>query len=87
MEAFVRSGARQALARRIQFSRRTKWKDVIPQAQGVADLINATNDGAAALALEKMSGTQNQLLADLAAKFGSLLFRGGGNRFCRSGSG
>jgi tRNA modification GTPase len=38
----------------------------LTQAEAVADLIAASNDGAVTLALEKMSGTQNKLVAALA---------------------
>src|SRR6185312_2924647 len=41
-------------------------KLTVPQAQAVSDLIGAANENAVALALEKLSGTQNRLIAETA---------------------
>lgn len=48
----------------------------VSQAQAVADLIGASNDGAVALALEKMSGTQNRLLQEIAVQLRQLAMLG-----------
>ncbi|MCM2324179.1 MAG: tRNA uridine-5-carboxymethylaminomethyl(34) synthesis GTPase MnmE [Oligoflexia bacterium] len=60
-------GVRQALPGEFSFRAVCNGKMSLSQAEAVADLISASNGGAVQLALEKMSGTQNQLLAGIAA--------------------
>jgi tRNA modification GTPase len=67
METLGHFGVRQALPGEFSFRAVRNGKMNLVQAQAVADLISASNDGAISLALEKMSGTQTQLLTDLAS--------------------
>ena len=67
MEALHAHGARQALPGEFSFRAVRNGKMDLSQAQAVADLIAASNDGAISLALEKMSGTQNNLIRSLAS--------------------
>jgi tRNA modification GTPase len=66
MEALLALGVRQALPGEFSFRAVRNGKLTITQAQAVADLLGADNDGAVGLALEKLSGTQHELLAALA---------------------
>jgi tRNA modification GTPase len=66
LEALARIGVRQALPGEFSFRAVRNGKMSISQAQGVSDLIQSSNDDAATLALEKLSGTQNLLLSGLA---------------------
>lgn len=66
METLQAHGVRQALAGEFSFRAVRNGKMTVSQAQAVADLISASNDGAIGLALEKMSGTQSQLVSGLA---------------------
>lgn len=59
-------GARQALPGEFSFRAVRNGKLSITEAQGVADLISATNGPAVELALEKMSGNQGRLLGAVA---------------------
>lgn len=66
MEIISENGVRQALPGEFSFRAVRNGKLSVTQAQAVADLITAANENAVALALEKMGGSQNQLLSDLA---------------------
>jgi tRNA modification GTPase len=65
METLKSCGVRQALPGEFSFRAVKNGKMSLFQAQAVADLIGASNDGALSLALEKMSGSQNNLLDEL----------------------
>ncbi|MEO5971037.1 MAG: tRNA uridine-5-carboxymethylaminomethyl(34) synthesis GTPase MnmE [Bdellovibrionia bacterium] len=65
METLQTWGVRQALPGEFSFRAVKNGKMSLFQAQAVADLIEASNDGAVSLALEKMSGSQNSLLDEL----------------------
>ena len=62
MERPLGLGARQALPGEFSFRAVRNGKMALSQAQAVADLIAASNDGAITLALEKLSGSQNRLI-------------------------
>jgi tRNA modification GTPase len=66
LEALAAAGARPALPGEFSFRAVRNGKLSLPQAQAVADLIAASNEGALSLALEKLSGTQNRLLQAIA---------------------
>lgn len=66
LEELLRLGVRQALPGEFSFRAVRNGKMSLFQAQAVADLISSSNENAVSLALEKMSGSQNQFLADLA---------------------
>jgi tRNA modification GTPase len=66
IETLHAHGVRQALPGEFSFRAVRNGKMTVSQAQAVADLIAASNDGAISLALEKMSGTQSQLIDGLA---------------------
>jgi len=65
METLQACGVRQALPGEFSFRAVKNGKMSLFQAQAVADLISASNDGAVSLALEKMSGSQNGFLEEL----------------------
>jgi tRNA modification GTPase len=65
-------GSRQALAGEFSFRAVRNGKTSITAAQAVAELIAATNDGAAKLALEKMEGSQARLITELAERLRKL---------------
>lgn len=67
MEALERLGIRQALPGEFSFRAVRNGKMTLSQASAVADLIAASNENAVSLALEKMSGSQNQLVSGLAS--------------------
>lgn len=66
IEELAKHGVRQALPGEFSFRAVRNGKMSLNQAQAISDLIGSTNDGAASLALEKLSGTQNRLLSTLA---------------------
>ena len=66
METLIAMGIRQALPGEFSFRAVRNAKMTLSQAQATADLIGASNEGAATLALEKMSGTQGRLLTSIA---------------------
>lgn len=66
LETLVSGGVRQALPGEFSFRAVRTGKISITQAQAIADLIAAANDGAVSLALEKLSGSQGKLIRDLA---------------------
>lgn len=66
LEALENFGSRQALPGEFSFRAVRNGKVSITEAQAVADLISAKNAGAAALALEKMEGSQAKLITELA---------------------
>jgi tRNA modification GTPase len=75
LKALVDSGARQALPGEFSFRAVRNGKMNLTQARAVADLISATNSGAASNALEKMSGAESRILqkvADELRQVGSL---------------
>lgn len=76
MECLRGVGVRQALPGEFSFRAVRNGKLSVSQAQAVADLIAATNDGAIGLALEKLSGTQNRLLGALATQLRHLAMLG-----------
>lgn len=61
-----RLGVRQALPGEFSFRAVRNGKMSLSQAQAVADLISSSNRTAAELALEKLSGTQNRLVQEIA---------------------
>jgi tRNA modification GTPase len=65
IEELAKHGIRQALPGEFSFRAVRNGKMSLNQAQAISDLIESTNDGAASLALEKLSGTQNRLLSVL----------------------
>lgn len=76
MAVLATLGARQALPGEFSFRSVRNGKMSLSQAQAVSELITAANDGAIQLALEKMSGTQNRLIQDLAARLRQLAMLG-----------
>jgi len=66
LEVLADQGVRQALPGEFSFRAVRNGKMTLAQAQAVADLINAANDGAVTLAIEKMGGSQNRLISLLA---------------------
>lgn len=73
LEALCALGARQALPGEFSFRAIRNGKLTLTQAQAVTDLIAASNDGAARLALEKLSGSQHRLIANLAEQLRTTL--------------
>lgn len=65
-------GSRQALPGEFSFRAVRNGKTSITAAQAVAELIAATNEGAAKLALEKMEGSQARLVTELAERLRKL---------------
>lgn len=76
IESLLAFGARQAQAGEFSFRAVRNGKMNITQAQAVADLIAAENESAASLALEKMAGSQNDLLAKLSTDLRQLAMLG-----------
>ena len=72
MEVLLGLGARQALPGEFSFRAVRHGKSTLGQAQAIADLIASSNQNAVSLALEKMSGAQNQMLTELAEKMRAL---------------
>jgi tRNA modification GTPase len=66
LDVLARQGVRQALPGEFSFRAVRNGKMTLSQATAVADLIAASNQGAVSLALEKLSGSQNRLISDLA---------------------
>ncbi len=66
LEALREQGIRQALPGEFSFRAVRNGKMSVSQAEAVADLISASNESAADLALEKMAGSQGVLLGQLA---------------------
>ena len=66
IESLCQLGVRQALPGEFSFRAVKNGKMTLFQAEAIADLISASNDGAVSLALEKMSGAQNQFLNSIA---------------------
>ncbi len=67
LETLNTLGSRQALPGEFSFRAVRNGKMTLFQAQAVVDLITASNETAVTLALEKLSGTQNEQLEKLAA--------------------
>lgn len=67
MEILQRLGVAQALPGEFSFRAVRNGKMSITQAQAISDLIAAQNDRAVAVALDNLSGVQNELLASIAA--------------------
>jgi tRNA modification GTPase len=76
MEIFSENGIRQALPGEFSFRAVRNGKMTVSQAQAVADLISAANDGAVSLALEKMGGSQNRLVQQTADSLRNLAVLG-----------
>jgi tRNA modification GTPase len=72
LETLISLGLRQALPGEFSFRSVRNGKLDLFQAQAVADLIAASNDGAISLALEKLSGIQSKILGDLRSELRSL---------------
>jgi tRNA modification GTPase len=66
MNTLMEAGIRQALPGEFSFRAVRNGKLSLSQAEAIADLINASNESAASLALEKLSGAQNQWIAQIA---------------------
>lgn len=66
LETLEELGSRQALPGEFSFRAVRNGKMALAEAEAVADLIAAKNHGAAALALEKMEGSQSNLVRELA---------------------
>jgi tRNA modification GTPase len=66
MTSLMDAGIRQALPGEFSFRAVRNGKFSLSQAEAIADLINANNESAASLALEKLSGTQNQWILQIA---------------------
>lgn len=66
LEDLAKLGVRQALAGEFSFRAVRNGKMTLSQAEAVADLIASSNETAAALALDKLSGLQNRQLGGLA---------------------
>jgi tRNA modification GTPase len=76
LEELLAGGTRQALPGEFSFRAIRSGKLTLSQAEATADLIAATNDGALALALEKMSGSQNRLVTEIGARMRQLAMMG-----------
>jgi tRNA modification GTPase len=76
LETLSELGVRQALPGEFSFRAVRNGKMSLSQAQAVADLIGASNEGAVTLALEKLSGSQNQLLASIGTNLRKLAVLG-----------
>lgn len=76
LETLAEAGVRQALAGEFSFRAVRNGKMSVSQAQAVADLIAAPNESAVSLALEKLSGSQNELLATLGSELRKLAVLG-----------
>ncbi len=72
LEAVIERGARPALPGEFSFRAVRNGKMAIGEAEAIADLIGASNSGAADLALEKMSGTQSRLVVEMAEELRQL---------------
>jgi tRNA modification GTPase len=72
LERLQALGVRQALPGEFSFRAVRNGKLTLSQAQAIPDLIAASNEDAVALALEKLSGTQNQLLVSIASQLRTL---------------
>jgi tRNA modification GTPase len=66
LDVLAKLGVRQALPGEFSFRAVRNGKMTLSQANAVADLISATNRQAVSLALEKLSGSQNRLISELA---------------------
>ncbi len=69
-------GIRQALPGEFSFRAVRNGKMTLSQAQAIPDLIAASNENAVSLALEKLSGTQNRLIAAIASSLKTLTVLG-----------
>jgi tRNA modification GTPase len=76
LDVLARIGVRQALAGEFSFRAVRNGKMTLSQATAVADLIAASNQGAVALALEKLSGSQHELISQLAKNLRDLAVLG-----------
>ncbi len=76
LETLAALGVRQALPGEFSFRAVRNGKMSITQAQAVADLIESSNENARQLALEKLSGTQNTLIAGIASDLRQLSMLG-----------
>lgn len=76
LEALITLGIRQALPGEFSFRAVRNGKLSLFQAQAVSDLITATNDDAVTLALEKLGGSQNEVLRQLAQELRTMAVLG-----------
>lgn len=76
LEELGKIGARQALPGEFSFRAVRNGKLNLSQAQAVADLIEASNGSAVSLALEKLQGSQSQLVKGLADRLRNLAVLG-----------
>lgn len=76
LDVLARLGVRQALPGEFSFRAVRNGKMTLSQATAVSDLIAASNHGAVSLALEKLSGSQNRLISDLAQNLRQLAVLG-----------
>lgn len=76
LEILNQHGIRQSLPGEFSFRAVRNGKLSLAQAQAVADLIAAANQNAVSLALEKMAGSQNRLLGNLADSLRNLAVLG-----------
>lgn len=76
LEALIRNGARQALPGEFSFRAVRNGKLTLSQAEAVSELIEAKNENARELALEKLDGSQRRFIADLAQKLMNLASKG-----------
>lgn len=76
LDVLARLGVRQALPGEFSFRAVRNGKMTLSQATAVSDLIAASNQGAVSLALEKLSGSQNRLITDLAQNLRQLAVLG-----------
>lgn len=76
LEALIAAGHRQALPGEFSFRAVRNGKMTLSQAQAVADLVAASNAGAAGLALEKLSGARNEQVARAAESLRRLVTLG-----------
>jgi tRNA modification GTPase len=76
LDVLARLGVRQALPGEFSFRAVRNGKMTLSQATAVSDLIAASNHGAVSLALEKLSGSQNRLITDLAQNLRQLAVLG-----------
>jgi tRNA modification GTPase len=72
LEELIALGARQALPGEFSFRAVRNGKMALSQAEAISDLICASNEKAVSLALEKMAGSQNQMIGRIAEEIRQL---------------
>lgn len=68
VEEVIRQGGRQALPGEFSFRAVRNGKMTLSQAESIPELIEASNESAAALALEKLSGAQNRWIDEVSTR-------------------